>query len=67
VRSPAFGAQRSALVDPEAVLFVDNGQFQVRKLDWVFQQRMRPDADLDAAILQTGANRFFLRLGRVPN
>ena len=63
----AFGAQEGALLDPEAVLFVNSDELQVGKADRIFEQGMCADDDLNGAAGKPGADFFFLAGGSVAD
>ncbi len=58
MRILALAAQRGALIDAKAVLFVDDGQLQIFKLDRFFEQRVRADQDFDLTRGETRLNRL---------
>ncbi len=52
----ALAGKRQSLVHTEPVLFVDDGEPKVAKLDLFLEQRMSPDKDVDFAERELGKN-----------
>lgn len=63
----AFVAERGALFDAEAMLFVNHDELQILELDGVFDQRVRADDNLNRPVRKTCADFGFLRFGRVAD
>ena len=56
VRVPSLAPQRHALVDAEAVLFVDDREREVGEINALLQQSVRPDDDVHASVGKPGEN-----------
>ena len=61
VRNAAFVAQRHALMHAEAMLFVDDGQGQVVKIDSLLEQRVGTNGNARTAVLNGVGDRAPLR------
>ena len=53
----ALFAERRTLSHPEAVLLVDDGEREALERDVFFDERMRPDNDVERALGEPGQNR----------
>ena len=62
----AFAGEREPLMHAEAMLLVDDGERQIAKRDFVLEQRVGPDDDVDVARGELRQDRFALAPAFAP-